>query len=132
MLKMFKMKTGHCQVQNESKSKNSPGRQKLIWKKFRIRLNLFRINLFRITVNFFLTDTCIGIIKSSGVRKFFPNSKFLDKGISQVRLYNNCLKNNYFSIINYITNLFKTKTNKTRKIKCRYQLNEFIKHNDVN
>ncbi len=25
---------------------------------------------------FFLTDTCIGIIKSSGVRKFCPNSKF--------------------------------------------------------
>jgi len=30
-------------------------------------------------VYFFLTDTCIGIIKSSGVRKFCPNSKFPDK-----------------------------------------------------
>jgi hypothetical protein len=48
-------------------------------KKFRIRLNLFRINLFRITVNFFLTDTCLGIIKSSGLKKFCPNSKFPDK-----------------------------------------------------
>ena len=55
-----------------------------IWKKFRIRLNLFRItlvtyisNLFRITVYFFLTDTCIGIIKSSGV--ICPNNKFPDK-----------------------------------------------------
>ena len=28
---------------------------------------------------FFLTDTCIGIIKSSGVRKFCPNNKFPDK-----------------------------------------------------
>ncbi len=28
---------------------------------------------------FFLTDTCIGIEKSSGVRKFCPNSKFPDK-----------------------------------------------------
>ena len=27
----------------------------------------------------FLTDTCIGIIKNSGVRKFCPNSKFTDK-----------------------------------------------------
>ncbi len=56
-----------------------------IWKKFRLRLNSFqirtkfRIDLFRIKVYFFLTDTCIGIIKSSGVRKFCPNSKFPDK-----------------------------------------------------
>ena len=56
-----------------------------IWEKFRIRSilcrirNKFRINLFRITVNFFLTDTCIGIIKSSGVSKNCPNSKFPDK-----------------------------------------------------
>jgi len=56
-----------------------------IWKKFRIRLNLFRIrnkfriNLFRITEYFFLTDTCIGIIKSSGEMKLNPNSKFTDK-----------------------------------------------------
>ena len=28
---------------------------------------------------FFLTDTCIGIVKSSGVRKFCSNSKFPDK-----------------------------------------------------
>ena len=28
---------------------------------------------------FLLTDTCIGIIKSSGVRKFCPNIKFSDK-----------------------------------------------------
>ena len=35
--------------------------------------------LFRITVYFFLTDACIGIIKSSGVRKFGSNSKFPDK-----------------------------------------------------
>ncbi len=27
----------------------------------------------------FLTDTCKGIIKSSGVREFCPNSKFPDK-----------------------------------------------------
>jgi len=56
-----------------------------IWEKFRIRSilfrirNKFRIDLFRITVNFFLTDTCIGIIKSSGVSKNCPNSKFPDK-----------------------------------------------------
>ncbi len=28
---------------------------------------------------FFQTDTCIGIVKSSGLRKFCPNSKFPDK-----------------------------------------------------
>ena len=28
---------------------------------------------------FFLTDTCKGIIKSSGVRKFCPSSKFPNK-----------------------------------------------------
>ena len=28
---------------------------------------------------FFLTCTCIGIIKSSGVWKFYPDSKFPDK-----------------------------------------------------
>jgi len=50
--------------------------QYYIWEKFRIRLHLFRnrtkfrFNLFRITVYFFLTDTCIGIIKSSGVKKY--------------------------------------------------------------
>jgi len=37
------------------------------------------INLFRIKVYIFLTDTCKGIIKSSEVRKFCPNSKFPDK-----------------------------------------------------
>ncbi len=36
-------------------------------------------NLFQITVYFFLTDTCIGIFKSLGVRKFCPNNKFPDK-----------------------------------------------------
>jgi hypothetical protein len=51
----------------------------------RIQLNLYRIrtkvriNLFRITVYFFLTDKCIGILKSLGVRKFCPNNKFPDK-----------------------------------------------------
>jgi len=30
-------------------------------------------------VYFLLTDTCIGIIKSSGARKFCPNIKFSDK-----------------------------------------------------
>jgi hypothetical protein len=55
------------------------------WKKFRIRLHLFRIrakfriNLFRITVYFFITYICICIIKSSGERKFCPNRKFPDK-----------------------------------------------------
>ena len=45
--------------------------------KFRIRSNLFRIRTkFRIKVFFFLTDTCIGITQSSGVRKFCPNNKF--------------------------------------------------------
>ena len=58
-----------------------------IWKKFRIRLNLFRIwtkfriNLFRIL---FLTDTCIGITKSSEVMAFFPNSKFPDKSSAEL------------------------------------------------
>ncbi len=32
-------------------------------------------------IDFF--DTCIGIIKSSGVRKFCPNSKFPDKGSAE-------------------------------------------------
>ena len=56
-----------------------------VWKKFRTRLNLFRIrtkfrtNLFQITVYFFLTDTCLAIIKSSGTRKFCQNNKFPDK-----------------------------------------------------
>ena len=43
------------------------------------KIRIFRIKLFRSTVCFFLTDTCIGIIKSSGVRKFSPNNKFPDK-----------------------------------------------------
>ena len=35
---------------------------------------------------FFLTDTCKGIIKSSGVRKFCPNNKFPNKSsINEVR-----------------------------------------------
>jgi len=47
-----------------------------IWEKFRIQLIIFRIrtkfrfNLFRITVIFFLTDTCIGITNSSGEENF--------------------------------------------------------------
>ena len=59
--------------------------------KFRIRLNLFRINLLRIAFNFFLTDTCIGIIKSSGVRKFCPNSKFPSK-ISDGLTWFDCIR----------------------------------------
>jgi len=32
---------------------------------------------------FFLTDTCKGIIKSSGARKLYPNSKFPDIGSAE-------------------------------------------------
>jgi hypothetical protein len=50
---------------------------------FQIRTK-FRINFFRKTVNFFLTETCKGIIKNSGLRKFSLNSKFR---INESRLY---------------------------------------------
>ncbi len=33
---------------------------------------------------FFLTDTCIGIIQSSGVRKLCPNKKFPDKSSAEL------------------------------------------------
>ena len=42
---------------------------------FRIRTK-FRINLFRMTVHFFLTDTCIGVKK---VREYCLNNKLPDK-----------------------------------------------------
>jgi hypothetical protein len=77
-----------------------------IWEKFRIRSilfrirNKFRINLFRITVNFFLTDTCIGIIKSSGVSKNCPNSKFPDKSSVGLKRFD-CDKDYFIRVRHY-------------------------------
>jgi hypothetical protein len=100
-----------------------------------MRLNVFRIRTkFRITVCFFLTDTCIGVLKSSGVRKFRPNSNYPDKSSAGLtRVDCNWLKTHYISIINYITNNLKQKQIKRDKqnvdVSCNN--NEFIKHNEV-
>ena len=56
---------------------------------------------------FFLTGTFIGIIKSSGVRKFCPNSKFPDKSSAGLMRFDCKLKLKlintfYYNIINFI------------------------------